>query len=445
MNRRKFLHQAGWLAAGTCAIPTLFQSCKKSDWEQEGKFQGEVIIIGAGIAGLYAAEMLIAQGVSVKVLEASSFWGGRMRTFPIAPQTFQNAHHRLIKGEFSILTDLLRHQHISLAEKTGSSLYYFTGTLNNETEANQNSFFQDMLQAVHSLSTFDGADITAQAYFEALDISSNVESVYNVLAGQVHGTSADRVSARGIAHQFNQWSSGEKEYVIDSDQLLAGIEKALPRVFDVIQYNTSIVSVDYTGNTIRLEDAMGASYACDQLLLTVPLQVLQSGFIAFTPALTNNRQNAFPRIGIDMCYCAMFKLQTAPWPLGTRQIIGGDLAQIFEVSDDGWVYAEVSGAQAETIASIFGDPLNIIQQEFEQLYPGAINQITESTLQQWQGNRSYDPVGVGDAREVIASSINNKIFFAGEATHLGGHHGTMHGAMETSLRAVTEILQGAGA
>jgi monoamine oxidase len=142
-----------------------------------------------------------------------------------------------------------------------------------------------------------------------------------------------------------------------------------------------------------------------------------------------------------MSYCALFKLSTPLWIAGTRRIIGSDIVQSFEVNDEGWVYAEVSGAQAAQVASIFGDPLTIIQNQFNQLFPGAIDQITEAELHQWAGNRSYDPTGVGNARSVLAQPINSKLYFAGEATHTGGHHGTMHGAMESALRAVTEILR----
>jgi monoamine oxidase len=40
----------------------------------------------------------------------------------------------------------------------------------------------------------------------------------------------------------------------------------------------------------------------------------------------------------------------------------------------------------------------------------------------------------------LADSISGKVYFAGEATHTGGHHGTLHGAMESGLRAAMEIL-----
>jgi monoamine oxidase len=445
MNRRKFLHQAGWLTAGTCMLPVMLPSCKPSDWQEENLFQGDVIIIGAGIAGLYAAEMLINQGISVQILESTSNWGGRLRSFPIASNSFHEAQKRTIRGEFSILSDLVRHQNISLTEKSGSEMYYFNGALNTESEANQNTFFQEMLQTVESLQTFDGADITAQAYFDALGISSNVENVYNVLAGQVHGTSADRIGALGIARQNRQWSSGNKEYAITTSELLRAVERALPKALGVIQYNSSITSIDYSEGKVSMEDSTGMTYTCDRLLITLPLDVLQSGAISFTPALDNHKLNAISHVRIDMCYCAMFKLQAALWPIGTRRIIGNDIVQSFEVDDEGWVYAEVSGTQAENVASIFGEPLNIIQVQFDQLFPGALDQITDSAIQQWGGNRSYDPVGIGNARDAIASSVGSKLFFAGEATHTGGHHGTMHGAMETALRAVTELLQGGAA
>ena len=48
--------------------------------------------------------------------------------------------------------------------------------------------------------------------------------------------------------------------------------------------------------------------------------------------------------------------------------------------------------------------------------------------------------GVGQ-KEILAKPINNTLFFAGEATNTNGHEGTIHGAMESSYRAVKEILE----
>jgi monoamine oxidase len=441
MNRRNFLRQSVWLAAGTCVIPAWLTACKKSEWQTDNPFSGEVIIVGAGLAGLYAAEMLIKQGVSVKVLEATDNWGGRMRSLPLASEAARMAQNRVVQGQFSVLYDLLQQTQTPLTPYTENNLFYFNGALNTEAEANQNTFFQEMLQAVESLNTFNGADITVQEYFDALGISSNLAAVSNVLTAQPLGTSYDRVSALGIAKQHEQWSAGMNKYVVSNSNLEQALEQAFAGALNSVQYATPVAGIDYTGNRIILTDQLGGSHACDRVLITIPLHALQAGSIAFAPALNVTKLEYINRIGIDMSYCALFKLSAPMWPLGTRRIIGSDIVQSFEVNDEGWVYAEVSGAQAAQVASIFGDPLTIIQNQFNQLFPGAIDQITESELHQWAGNRSYDPPGVANARSVLAQSISSKLYFAGEATHTGGHHGTMHGAMESALRAVTEILR----
>lgn len=441
MNRRKFIRQSGWLAAGTCVLPAWLQACKKSDWNADNAFRGEVIIIGAGLAGLYAAEMLLKQGVSVKVLEATDNWGGRMRSLPLASEAAGMAQNRVIQGQFSVLYDVLQQTQTPLTPYTENNLYYFNGTLNTEAEANQNTFFQEMLQAVESLNTFNGADITVQEYFDALGISSNLAAVSNVLTAQPLGTSYERISALGIAKQREQWSAGMTKYVVSNSNLEQALEQAFAGALNTVQYATPVDAIDYTGNRIVLTDVLGVNHACDRVLITIPLHALQYGSIGLTPALNVTRLESMNRIGIDMSYCALFRLSAPLWTVGTRRIIGSDIVQSFEVNDEGWVYAEVSGAQAAQVASIFGDPLIIIQNQFNQLFPGAIDQITEAELHQWAGNRSYDPPGAGNARSVLAQPINNKLYFAGEATHTGGHHGTMHGAMESALRAVTEILR----
>ncbi len=441
MNRRNFLRQSGWMAAGTCVVPAWLQACKKSDWNADNDFRGEVIIIGAGLAGLYAAEMLLKQGVSVKVLEATDGWGGRMRSLPLASEAARMAQNRVIQGQFSVLYDVLQQTQTPLAPYTENNLYYFNGTLNTEAEANQNTFFQEMQQAVESLNTFNGADITVQEYFDALGITSNLAAVSNVLTAKPLGTSHDRISALGIAKQYEQWSAGMNKYLVSNSNLEQALEQAFAGALNYVQYATPVAGIDYTGNRIILTDQLGGNHACDRVLITIPLHALQAGSIAFAPALNVTKLENISRIGIDMSYCALFKLSTPLWPLGTRRIIGSDIVQSFEVNDEGWVYAEVSGTQAAQVASIFGDPLTIIQNQFNQLFPGAIDQITEAELHQWAGNRSYDPPSAGNARSVLAQPINNKLYFAGEATHTGGHHGTMHGAMESALRAVTEILR----
>jgi monoamine oxidase len=60
-----------------------------------------------------------------------------------------------------------------------------------------------------------------------------------------------------------------------------------------------------------------------------------------------------------------------------------------------------------------------------------------------RGAYAYLPVDGLKAQQSLAHSVNNVLFFAGEAMSVG-HIGTVHGAIETGIRAAQEILDAEG-
>ena len=182
----------------------------------------------------------------------------------------------MIQGQFSVLYDVLQQTQTPLIPYTENNLYYFNGALNTEAEANQNTFFQEMLQAVESLNTFNGADITVQEYFDALGISTNLAAVSNVLTAQPLGTSYDRISALGIAKQYEQWSAGIAKYVVSNSNLEQAFEQVFANALNSVQYATPVATIEYSGSRIILTDTLGANHECDRVLLTIPLHALQN-------------------------------------------------------------------------------------------------------------------------------------------------------------------------
>ncbi|MFN6087393.1 MAG: NAD(P)-binding protein, partial [Cyclobacteriaceae bacterium] len=77
MERRKALKQLGLGLSGGILLPSYLMSCSKDDRGPEVPYDGNVIVIGAGAAGLYAADILRVKGIKVTILEASSQPGGR--------------------------------------------------------------------------------------------------------------------------------------------------------------------------------------------------------------------------------------------------------------------------------------------------------------------------------------------------------------------------------
>jgi monoamine oxidase len=84
IDRRRFLEAVGIAVAGTAVAGpgSLFAEDRERQQAATGIQEApQVIVVGAGLAGLAAAYELDRAGVSVTVLEARSRPGGRVRTY----------------------------------------------------------------------------------------------------------------------------------------------------------------------------------------------------------------------------------------------------------------------------------------------------------------------------------------------------------------------------
>jgi hypothetical protein len=82
INRRQFLTTALWGSAGLSLLP-LLSSCSTLDEyliEDQFDFDNEVVIIGGGISGLYAAYELKKNKIPFKIFEGSHRLGGKIQT-----------------------------------------------------------------------------------------------------------------------------------------------------------------------------------------------------------------------------------------------------------------------------------------------------------------------------------------------------------------------------
>jgi monoamine oxidase len=75
------------------------------------------------------------------------------------------------------------------------------------------------------------------------------------------------------------------------------------------------------------------------------------------------------------------------------------------------------------------------------------NLLAASYFHDWQadpfsrGAYSYVAVGGFDAPGLLARPLADTLFFAGEATDIGGQNGTVQAAIASGKRAAREILQ----
>ena len=58
-----------------------------------------------------------------------------------------------------------------------------------------------------------------------------------------------------------------------------------------------------------------------------------------------------------------------------------------------------------------------------------------------RGAYSWVRVGGDGAQQQLAGPVDATLFFAGEATNSEGHNGTVHGAIQSGVRAAKEVLK----
>ena len=180
---------------------------------------------------------------------------------------------------------------------------------------------------------------------------------------------------------------------------------------------------------------------------------MKSNDIEFTPSLPQEKIEAFSKIGMDAGMKVFLKFSTKFFD---QNIVGGSVCAAYaddsvgKAQEDNVLLAFIMGEQAEFLTSLGSDAAitNALLQELDTMYNGqATTSFIASYVQNWttnpfiKGAYSYSTVGMGDARGIAAQSLDNKLFFAGEAMNLNGHHQTVQGAIETGYREVNNILK----
>ncbi|MFM9985752.1 MAG: flavin monoamine oxidase family protein, partial [Flavobacteriales bacterium] len=319
-------------------------------------------------------------------------------------------------------------------------------------QATENTFFNNMMDLIDSLPDYAGNDITAASW--GVGINNNVIHIFNALIGNENGTSIDQIGMYGLLQQYQRWTAGEENKWLANTDMLSLFEKAFEPIIGKTVLNEPVTSIDYTGSGVTILTSNGAEYAAEKVIVTIPLNMLKLPSITFNPPLSNERITALNKIGMDRGMKIILKFDERVWPENTGSLFGDGLVPEFWATGvgrgtDNIITAFVTGPNVATLQALGENLIPTVLAELDTLIGDASLHYVDHHVQNWsaqpyvRGAYSFGLPGMGNAREVIAQPINNKVFFAGEATHNGGHHATVHGAMETGLRAVNEILENA--
>jgi monoamine oxidase len=432
----------------------------------------DVVVIGAGAAGLAAAARLAEGGRSVLLLDARDRVGGRVDTRHepglVAPVELGA---EFIHGEAPATRRWLQKTGTPTSEVPESHWRIVNGRLKRQDglfEDVQDAFRRNERLATHDISFAQFLDVTLQD-----ELSAEARAAARAMAEGFDAADTTRASARPIV---KEWTN---ESFIDAAQsrvaggyvaLLAELVRALPAISCKVQLQTIVHKVTWENGSVEVEGRfLGQPFVviAPRAVIAVPLGVLQApagepGHIAFDPPLTM-KLGALQGLISGPAIKLMLRFRSAFW----NQISNGAFREATFLHAEGqpftvfWTQLPshapllVAWAGGPRVARLdasgsVADVTQLALQSLDAMFGrqwDVADELEAAYYHDWQrdpfarGAYSYVAVGGGTARAELAAPVENTLFFAGEATDDGGEAATVAGAIQSGERAAAQMLE----
>ena len=319
------------------------------------------------------------------------------------------------------------------------------------------------------MSHYTGPDQDFAEYLDHYKRKTHVEDIDSIATLYVegfHAAHADRISVLGL----NKTNKAAEEVEDDKQFRVAnGYAPLVQSLHDdavaagaTFHFNSLVEEVKWQRNEVEV---IGAErLTARRLIITLPLTLLQSSGeqtarVRFTPAL-DEIESAANRLAMGQVVKTVLRFREPFW----QDIVDLKYLTFIHAPAESlptwWTQFPVTapllvgwagGTRADNLSLASDDAL--LDHAFDSL--SHVFRMSKSFLEQslaefythnWHrdpfsaGAYSYIPVGGLEAQSQLAQPLDDTLFFAGEATNTEGHHGTVHGAIATGLRASREVL-----
>jgi polyamine oxidase len=425
-------------------------------------FGDRVVIVGAGIAGLTAARILVDAGKEVVVYEARQRVGGRIWTEDVGgvPVDLGAAWiHGNRRNPVAAYADSIGLKYDADPQEVDRWWDEETGVLTraeiDALEDGLESFVGNRRRTRRRLppnaSFADGVESWVEDNGGSADFQRRIRFLLRLENESDYAGPSDNLSLETF------W---EEEDFSGGDFLprggFAGLIDTLATGLDIrLGQPVSAVTDNGTGVTLTID---GVAVSADAAIVTVPLGVLAAGSIAFSPALSSARQGALDRLDMGTLEKIVLRFDEPFWGdalqggLVVHQQTGGSAFPVFQdfsssVGAPTLIGFNV-GAEGRRVLDILDD---------DSLVAGALAALeaslgvpvpspTHQLVTRWRsdpfsmGSYSYIPVGAGfdDLRALGEPEWGARLLFAGEAT-VADYYQTAHGAMISGAREASRF------
>lgn len=430
----------------------------------------EILIIGAGAAGLMAAYTLAKAGKKVIILEARNRIGGRIHTLNNT-SFFKQAElgAEFVHGNLPVTLKLFKEAGIKCHPSSGEMWHYNNGRFTKGFEQADN--WELLIQKLNELEQDTSIGDFLQKQFSDEKYSKLRKWVNKFVSGY---DTADpfKVSAFALRREW-QSEDEDTQYRVDGGygKVISYLANESKANGSQLFLNSVVKDIHWEHNQVEAITADKVSYKANKVIIALPLGVLQAdtseeGAITFSPSVPQYN-HAIQQMGFGAIIKILLAFKNTFWENEeTAKLAGSSLKEMgFLLSDEEiptwWTqYPEHSnvltgwlgGPPAEKKIDLSNEELlqqgiqslsNIFKRNIEELKDNLIawNVVNWTADPFTCGSYAYDTIAAPGARKILNAPINNTIYFAGEYLYDGPAMGTVEAALTSGEEVAKALLK----
>ena len=462
INRRQLLKASLRASAGALLVGWSRElSATGASQAQPQKL--DVIIVGAGIAGLAAARRLKSQGASVLILEARNRIGGRVWTdksisgvsLDLGASWIQGINGNPIAAlarNFNLRTLPTDFDNIALYDSGGRR---FSNPEVERIETNYQNLIQRLDRLREAMQNGGEHDISLQAGIDQV-LSRRVvnEKESTGLNYAIHAVIEEEYATNASDLSLFNWDQ-DQEFGGQSVIFPRGygqIADALARGMD-IRLNQRVKRIEYSNPGVRIETDQ-STLAAERVIVTLPLGVLKRGTITFSPALPEAKIKAISRLGMGVLNKVFLRFRRVFWPkdrdtfgvVSERKGEWAEWVDYYKYTGQPVLLGLNSGKHARDLEGLDDQALvAAAMQVIRGVYGRSTPAPDGVVVTRWASDpfslgaySSIPPGANGKDYDTLAEPVGDRVFFAGEATSRS-YPATVHGAFLSGEREAKRI------
>ena len=401
----------------------------------------DVIVVGAGAAGLTTARALVAAGLAVRVLEARGRVGGRawtdLETFGVPIDRGCAWLHSADRNPW--VAHAVEHGFTVLDRPPDWGQRIGREQMTEAQRARRDADWDRAADAI-AAATASGRDVPASTVLPA-DLA--YRPLFDAIMSWWFGVDTPELSTADFV------ASEDTEINWAVEEGLGAVVASAARGLDVV-LECPVTAIDWSADRVRASTPHGTVEG-RAIVVTVPTTLLARGEPRFVPALPVEYEEAFAGLTLGVANKVFLELEPGALPFqGTTNFIASDHTPrtvSFSVRPAGQevLLAYFGGGYAREL-ELDGTLVAAAREELVRLFGADLGRrIRRSTATAWstdpwaRGSYSAARPGFARCRPVLARPLARRVFFAGEAC-VSDTFGAIHGAWASGAECAQRVI-----